>query len=249
MEACLVALESPCGALDLLGRITSDFGDRLTTFEVFDALCMDMTTRHHPDLRNPFADRHAWYVLVEVSETSDLVPLEHMVETALAVAIEEGYALDIVLATSEKQRAELWKLRESISESQKREGFTLKHDISVPIAAIPEFLDAAGTELADSFPGIQIGSFGHFGDGNIHFNVRPPATTTDIEKQEHAIAEVVYRVATGLNGSFSAEHGVGQLKTDELERYKSPEEIAMSRMMKAALDPQRRLNPGKVLAN
>jgi FAD/FMN-containing dehydrogenase len=247
--ACLIALESPRGALDLLGRIANDFGDRLTTFEVFDALCMDMTTRHHPDLRNPFTDRHAWYAFVEVSETSDLVPLEQMFEITLSVAIDDGCALDIVLATSEKQRAELWKLRESISESQKREGFTHKHDISVPIAAIPEFLDAAGSELAERFPGIQIGAFGHFGDGNIHYNVRPPGITKDAMDQEHAIAEVVYRVATGLNGSFSAEHGVGQLKTNELERYKSSEEMVLFRTLKMALDPQGRLNPGKVLAN
>jgi len=247
--ACLVALQTPRGALDLLTRITSDLGDRLTAFEVFDAHCMELTTRHHPDLRNPFADQHAWYALVEVSETSHLVPLEHMVESTLGVAIEEGCANDIVLATSEKQRADLWKLRESISESQKREGFTLKHDISVPIAAIPEFLDTAGRELAENCPGIQIGAFGHFGDGNIHFNMRPPATSENAEEREHAIAEVVYRVATALNGSFSAEHGVGQLKTGELERFKSPEEMALFWVMKAALDPQHRLNPGKVLAS
>lgn len=246
--ACLVALDSARGALDLLTRISGDFGDRLTAYEVFDATCMELATLHHPDLRNPFADRAAWYALLELSESSDLVPLEQMVETSLSLAMEAGDALDVVLATSEKQRADLWKLRESISESQKREGFSLKHDVSVPVSAIPSFLDSAGQELVRAFPGIRIGAFGHFGDGNIHYNLRPPPSGTDLLQQEHAIAEVVYRAVTRFNGSISAEHGVGQLKTGELLRYKSIEEMALFKTMKAALDPQGRLNPGKVLA-
>lgn len=251
VQSALVAVDSPRAAIDLLEHVNRELGDRLTAFEVFDARCLEMTIRHHPDLRDPFADAHAWYALVEVSETSDLVPLEQMVEVALAGAIEAGSAQDVVLATSGKQRREFWKLRESISESQKREGYSLKHDISVPINSIPEFLESASAKLGELFPGVGIGPFGHFGDGNIHFNVRPPTATGGLpvaEEQEHVIAEVVYAISTALGGSFSAEHGIGQLKTSELVRYKSPEEMDLFRMLKAALDPERRLNPGKVLA-
>lgn len=246
--ACLVALRTPQAALELLTHITGDLGDRLCAFEVFDAHCMEISTRHHPDLRNPFLEQHAWFGLVEVAETSHMVPLQDMVEGTLGVAIEEGFATDVVLAASEKQRADLWKLRESISESQKREGFTLKHDISVPVSAIPRFLETAGKALVEMFPGIQFAAFGHFGDGNIHFNVRPPASADDAQAQERAIADVVYRIAVGLGGSFSAEHGVGQLKTSELEEFKSPAEMSLFRTLKAALDPGNRFNPGKVLA-
>lgn len=243
----LVALESAGAAVTLLGLIRHDFGDRLSGFEVFDAQCMTMTIQHHPDLRNPFADAHPWYALMEVSETSELVPLQHMIESALMKALDTGLATDVVLATSEKQRCEFWKLRESISESQKREGFSLKHDISVPIAGITEFLATAGEKLSEDFPGLRIGAFGHFGDGNIHFNVRPPTRKDRPDELEHEIAEVIYRVATDLGGSFSAEHGVGQLKVRELAAYKSPQEMNLFRQLKAALDPHKRLNPGKVL--
>ena len=250
VQSALVAFDSPQDAIALLEHASAELGDRLTAFEVFDAACMTMTVKHHEDLRNPFADRRSWYALVEVSETSASVPLEHMVEAALAGAIEAGCARDVVVATSGKQGAEFWKLRESIPESQKREGYTLKHDISVPVGAIPSFLDAAVAQLKASFRGSQVGAFGHFGDGNIHFNVRPGdigASPSAGAQQEHAIAQLVYDVATAFGGSFSAEHGIGQLKTAELAKYKSPMELELFRRLKVALDPDGCLNPGKVI--
>ena len=246
-QSALLALATPAQAMATLGLLHQALGDRVAAFEAFDAECLAMTLKHHPDARDPFERRHAWYALVELTDTSPQVPLHSMAEAALAQALEAGLVADAALAASEAQRAAFWALRERIPEAQKREGFTLKHDIAVPLNAVPFFLETAGAALRGGFPGVAIGAFGHFGDGNLHFNVRPPVgleTTT----AEAAIAEVVYAEVMALGGSFSAEHGVGQLKLAELARYKSPVEMHLFRLLKDALDPAGRLNPGKVLA-
>ena len=247
-QSALVALDTPVQALETLNLLHQELGDRVSAFEAFDAQCLALVLKHHPDLRDPFAQRHAWYVLIELAETSARVPLADMVESVLARAIESGLVTDAALATSEQQRADFWALREFIPEAQKREGFTLKHDIAVPINAVPELLESAREVLLAQFPGSAIGAFGHFGDGNIHFNVRPPAAC-DTGDTEAAIARAVYREVMALAGSFSAEHGIGQLKSAELAQYKSTVEMQLFRALKDALDPHGRLNPGKILAN
>ena len=245
----LVALNSPAEALQLLSHIQGACGDRLTGFELMSALCLLLVAKHFPATRLPFAEMHPQYVLLELSDTASAASLDAALHEALAEASERGLALDAVVATSAAQAAALWALRENIPEAQVHEGKQIKHDVSVPISRIAEFIAVTDAELQRAFPGVRMVTFGHLGDGNLHYNIAPPQGGGDDAFMARAgeVSRVVHDSAARFAGSISAEHGLGQYKRDEILRYKSPLEMDLMRRIKAALDPQGIMNPGKVV--
>jgi FAD/FMN-containing dehydrogenase len=240
----LVAVENPATAVQLLTRIKSAFADRLVGFEIISRVCLDLVLRHIPNTREPFATPQAWQVLIELNDSRANAPIGEWMEAELAASFEAEEAIDAVIATSEAQINELWRLREEISEAQRLEGKNVKHDISIPISKIPAFLDACDAALVKAFPEISLVCFGHLGDGNLHYNCGIPAQGL---ANAAAINKIVYDHVDTFGGSISAEHGIGQLKRDELPMHKSPVALDLMRAMKATLDPQNLMNPGKVL--
>ena len=192
---------------------------------------------------------HAWYALIQGDDTAEQSPLASQLEAVLSDAIEGKVALDATIAQSEAQAGELWALRDNIPEAQRREGPGIMHDISLPVSAIPAFLHEAKVALDAVFLGVRYTTFGHLGDGNLHYNLAAPSGTRaeDFIGEQARANRIVYDLVARFGGSFSAEHGVGQLKREELTRYKSPLEVELMRRIKRALDPDGLLNPGKVL--
>jgi len=235
-------------AIALLGLLRQTLGDRLTGFELISAECIELTRREFPAMPDPLPG-HRWYVLAQADDPALNSSLGALFESALSEAIESGVAHDATIAHSDAQAAELWALRENIPEAQRREGPNIKHDIGLPVSSIPSFLDEAKAQLDAAFPGVRYVTFGHLGDGNLHYNLAPPAGVPGEEFLDQAprANRVVYDLVARFGGSFSAEHGIGQLKRDELERYRPAIEIELMRAIKGALDPQQLLNPGKVL--
>lgn len=233
-------LAIPCAedAIQVLCAARRAIGETLTGFELMSGAALELVVRHQ-HLKLPLGEG-AWYVLLEAS--SSLAGLRDATESLLSDVLEQGHASDGVVAASERQAAELWALRESITEAEGKEGRSLKHDVSVPISAIPEFLRAADQAVADRFPGVRINAFGHAGDGNIHYNVIVPSGL-DVA----SLNAVVHDVVVAHGGSISAEHGVGQYRVDELLRCRAAGEIKLANRIKRALDPDNRLNPGKVV--
>jgi FAD/FMN-containing dehydrogenase len=242
-----VGLASPEHALDLLHLARERLGGGVTSFELIGR------TAHHITVRNglaraPLKGPHAWYVLAEASSQSAL-GLDEAFAGALEAALERGIIEDAAIAASLEQRHEFWRLRESIPEAQIREGGSIKHDVSVAVGTVPAFIDEA-TRAVEAFePGARVVAFGHLGDGNIHFNVSQPvgADKARFLARWDAMNEIVHGVVARLGGSFSAEHGVGRLKRDLLARTKDPASLAVMRQIKAALDPNGVMNPGKIL--
>ena len=245
----LVALESPAKALALLSHIQSVCGDRVTGFELMSAYCLSLVAKHFPATRLPLPQSYAQYVLLELSDTESAELLDAALQDALGEASESGLILDAAVAASETQAAALWALRESIPEAQVHEGKQIKHDVSVPISRIAEYIAVTDAELQRVFPGVRMVTFGHLGDGNLHYNVAPPAGGDEeaFMAGRSDVSRVVHDCAARFSGSISAEHGLGQYKRDEILRYKSPLEMDLMRRIKAALDPQGIMNPGKVL--
>ena len=245
----LVALQSPAKALELLSLMQGDCGDRLTGFELMSAFCLALVAKHYPATRLPLAQAYPQYVLLELSDTASAASLDAALHAALAEASERGLVLDAAVAASEAQAAALWALRENIPEAQVHEGKQIKHDVSVPISRIAEYIAATDAELQRAFPGVRMVTFGHLGDGNLHYNVAHPAGGDEEAFMARAseVRRVVHDCAARFAGSISAEHGLGQYKRDEILRYKSPLEMDLMRRIKAALDPQGIMNPGKVL--
>lgn len=243
-----INVADPAAALALLASAQSAFDARLTAFELVSEGALDLALRHIPGTRRPTAVS-AWYVLCELAAGCGQATLDSDLEYWLGDAIAKGIAADAVLAQSSSQSRSLWHLRESLSEAQKIEGISVKHDISVPVAAIPDFLARADSALVQAFPGVRIIAFGHVGDGNLHYNVsRPdPARNAELIDRQGEVHRLVHDIVHGLDGSISAEHGIGQLKRDEIRRYKSSIELALMRAVKAALDPRGVMNPGKVV--
>jgi len=245
----MAAIEGPAGAVALLAKLREGCGDRITGFELLPRICIELVLRNIPGTRDPFREPHPAYVLIELSDSGDPAAANAMLEVALVSASEAGVVLDAVLASSDAQRRALWALRENISEAQKIEGVSIKHDVSVPVSRVPELYQRAGEALAARFPDIRIVAFGHVGDGNIHYNCskHERQAAESFFAQSPEVNRIVYDVVHALGGSISAEHGLGQLKRAEIRRYKSPIELELMRAVKKALDPDGIMNPGKVL--
>lgn len=247
IETAYVGLKSPAAALKLLTIAQSEAANTLTSFELLSEMAVDFSVRHGIDVRDPLSQKHPWYVLMELSSPGDdaRTPLE----TILARAMEEEIVDDAVIAASLSQRNNFWKLREEMSAAQKPEGGSIKHDISVPIAAVPAFIEEANAAVVKLIPGARPVPFGHLGDGNLHYNVSQPigANTADYLARWHELNAVVFEIVLRMGGSISAEHGIGVLKRDELPEVKDKTAIELMRAIKAMLDPQGIMNPGKVL--
>ena len=188
-------------------------------------------------------------MLLEVSSTQDGDALRDGLEAVLAAGLEDGLVEDAVLAGTEAQRSQIWHMREAVPLSQKAEGGSIKHDVSVPVSRVAEFIEVASAACIAAMPGVRPIAFGHVGDGNMHFNLTEPEgmDTDAFMAERQAMNRVVYDVVAGMGGSISAEHGIGQLKRGELVRYRSETELGLMRAIKATLDPQGIMNPGKVL--
>ncbi|MEO8409628.1 MAG: FAD-binding oxidoreductase [Propionivibrio sp.] len=243
-----LAIESPTAAVRLLGELQAAFGAMLTACELVSDISLAMVLKHIPGAQPPLATS-PWYLLVELSGAGDEGALQAAMESFLEQSLESGAISDAVLAQSAEQAKRLWALRENISEAQKIEGLSIKHDISVPISRLGEFVELADAALEKAFPGIRIVTFGHVGDGNLHYNQSKPAAGENAAfiGAQPQVNRIVHDIVHQLGGSISAEHGIGQLKREELLRYKSPLEMEMMRSVKHALDPHGLMNPGKVL--
>jgi len=244
----LVAVPSPDAAVKLLGAMQGHTGGMLSAFELMPRIAMELVTRHIAGTRDPLSAPSPWYVLMEATGGRH-ANLAASFEDGLAAAIAEGLATDAVVASSDAQAAALWKLRESISESQKREGASIKHDIAVPVAAIPDFLAKATPAVLAVVPGARPVSFGHLGDGNLHFNFNAPKPGDDpgFLALWEEVQQTVHDIVKEFCGSISAEHGIGVMKVAQVPRYKSHEELDAMRALKRAFDPKNILNPGKLI--
>ncbi|GJG93044.1 FAD-binding oxidoreductase [Cupriavidus pauculus] len=245
----LAAAKSPRAALALLAIAQSHASAMLTGFELMSAMCIDLVTKHFPQLRYPFAEHHPQLVLMELSDSESEEHARGIFERMMDAAFEAGVVTDAVVAESVQQSRDFWNLREHIPLAQVEEGKNIKHDIAVPISRVADFIETTDALLQDAFPGARMVTFGHLGDGNLHYNVSPPVGVDHDQFLQHqdAINLVVHNSVQAHNGSISAEHGLGQLKLEENRRYKSEVELAMMRAIKQALDPQRLMNPGKVI--
>jgi len=235
-----IALDGAAGAIELLSFLHERIGDRLSAFELLSRTCVEAVLAFAPGTQDPLAGAHPWYVLAEIADSGEESVLRERVEKALAEAAERGAIVDAVLAQSVEKARALWRIRETVPEAQ----FTnVKHDISVPVSKTAEFIDRAGPRLAAKYPDVRIFAFGHVGDGNIHYNIGPERLVAE----RPAVNRIVYDTVTEFAGSISAEHGLGQLKRDEVLRHKPAIELELMRALKRTLDPHNLMNPGKVL--
>ncbi|TDR90161.1 FAD-binding oxidoreductase [Enterovirga rhinocerotis] len=236
-------------ALAVFSRLRAEAGESLVAFEYLPRFALEIVLKHAPDAAKPLAEAHHSYALIELASPRGDADLTGMLETILSQEIEAGRLEDATITASEAQRNALWLLRERISETQRFEGGSIKHDVSVPVSRVAEFIETAGAACRAVMPGARPLGFGHVGDGNIHFNISQPV---GMERAEFLAAwerfnEVVHGIVQGMDGSISAEHGIGLLKRDELPHYKDPVALDLMARIKGVLDPQNILNPGKVL--
>ena len=247
IESAYVGLKSPAEALKLLSLSQTEAAGTLTSFELLSELAVDFSVRHGIDVRDPLAGKHRWYVLMELSSPRD--DARAALESILAQAMEDGIVDDAVIAANLSQRQAFWKLRDEMSAAQKPEGGSIKHDISVPVVAVPAFIAEADAAVVKLIPGSRPVPFGHLGDGNIHYNVSQPVggDTAEFMNRWHEVNELVFDIVLRMGGSISAEHGIGVLKRDELPDVKDKTAIELMRAFKAMLDPNGIMNPGKVL--
>ena len=247
VATAFVGLKSPALALKLLEISQNEAASGLTSFELLSNLAVDFSVRHGIDIRDPLANKHPWYVLMELSSSRD--DAGAALESILARGLERAIVDDAVIAASLSQRSAFWKLRDEMSAAQKPEGGSIKHDISVPVAAVPDFIAEADGAVIKLIPGARPVPFGHLGDGNIHYNVSQPVggDTADFMSRWHEVNAVVFAIVMRMGGSISAEHGIGVLKRDELPEVKDKVAIELMRAIKAMLDPFGIMNPGKVL--
>ncbi|MBA5603912.1 FAD-binding oxidoreductase [Duganella sp. FT3S] len=251
-KACitaLAALPTPEHALRLLTLMQDRCGASLTGFELMSGFCLALVAQHFPQLPKPFAAQHGQYVLLELSSNESEPHAVALLENAIGAALEQAIIDDAVVASSIAQSAGLWQLREHIPLAQAAAGKNIKHDISLPVSRIAQFIATTEPLLQQAFPGCQLVCFGHLGDGNLHFNVAPPDGIGHeaFLANQAAVNRVVHDSVVTFGGSISAEHGIGALKRDELAHYKSAVELDLMRAIKAALDPLGIMNPGKIL--
>lgn len=250
IQTAFCAVPDPKAALELLARARNATGDAISAFELVPGFGMDLVCTHIPDIQDPLSARHDWYVLMELSSSRPDGHLRDTLEDFLGSAFEDALVLDAVLAESDAQRANLWRLRESLPEAQKYEGASIKHDVAVPVSRVAEFLDTAIAAVTAQLPDIRPCPFGHLGDGNIHFNLTQPvdADAAGYLQRWEEFNRIVHDIVVGMGGSISAEHGIGRLKVAELEHYADPVKIDLLRRLKSAIDPNGVLNPGKVVS-
>ena len=245
----LVGIDTPQHALDLLARLRSAAGDQVTTFELIPRIAAEMTVKHVPGVANPLGFGCSWLLLVELTSPNPHQQLDALLTAELEQAAAAGTIVDAMLANSIAQGQSMWKLRESVPEAQRRHGASIKHDVSVPVSAIPTLIEQ-GTALAERLaPEGFVVSYGHAGDGNLHFNLsqKPGADLAAFTARTHALEHAMFDLVESLGGSISAEHGIGRLKAQEFARRADPVELALMHDLKRALDPRGILNPGKVL--
>jgi FAD/FMN-containing dehydrogenase len=248
VAAAFIAVPDVDAALALLGELRAASADLVSSFELIPDTALQLAVRHIRGVADPLGDRHPWYVLCELTSSRGAEPLGEMLESVLASALEQGRVLDAVVAQSERQRAEFWRLRESIPEAQRLEGASLKHDVSVPVGRMPEFVARGAEWVRAHVPEGRLVAYGHLGDGNLHFNVQVPvADAATSAARAASVMRAIHDLVQQFGGSFSAEHGIGRLKVAELERYGSPVELDLMRSIKRVFDPNGILNPGKVL--
>ena len=247
VETAFVGLQSPADALKLLSISQSEAAGTLTSFELLSDIAVDFSVRHGIDVRDPLGTKYPWYVLMELSSPRD--DARAALEAILAKGLDDGIIDDATIAANLGQRSAFWKLRDEMSAAQKPEGGSIKHDISVPVAAVPDFIEQANAAVVKLMPGSRPVPFGHLGDGNIHYNVSQPigGDTADFMGRWHEVNAVVFDIVLRMGGSISAEHGIGVLKRDELPDVKDKVAIELMRSLKAMLDPYGIMNPGKVL--
>ena len=245
----LIALDSPQQALSLLSLAQQRCDASLTGFELMSDFCLQLVQRHFPQLPFLFSAHHPQYVLLELSDQESEAHAMAMLEAVVGSALEQNMIKDAVVASSLAQSTTMWQLREHISMAQAAEGKNIKHDIALPVSKLGEFISATDALLQLQFPGCRMVTFGHLGDGNLHYNVSAPVGQDDdvFLKQQAAVNLCVHDSVHHYGGSISAEHGLGALKRDEIKRYKSGTELNMMVSIKRALDPHNLMNPGKVL--
>lgn len=246
---CWLAVPSPDAALSLLSRMRAGSGECVTTFEYIHRSCIDMVLRHVDGSVDPLEERYEHYVLCELTSARPGAGLQALAESALEDAFAADEVLDGTIAANEAQSAALWRLRETIPEATKKAGATIKHDVSVPVSAVPRFLAEATPLVEAALPGVRITPFGHMGDGNIHYNLSQPEAgdAAAFLAETRRVNAIVHDLVHRLGGSFSAEHGVGALKKAELQTYHAAETMDMLRAVKTAIDPANLMNPGKML--
>ena len=245
-----VGVADPVAALALLRRLQART-DAIESFELLPDESLAAVLAHVPGARAPLAGRHAWHVLIEATSADPAGDPATVLEGLLGAALADGLAADAVLAASEAQATAFWRLRDSISDAERATGPAVQHDISVPVEGMPRFMIDAAAECDARFPGTHASGFGHLGDGNVHFHVRAPAGIDPVRwyaDEGPAITRHVHDLVVAAGGSISAEHGIGQMKRDELARLSSPARMAAIRAIKAALDPLDILNPGKLVS-
>ena len=247
IETAFVGLKSPAAALKLLSISRNEAAGALTSFELLADIAVEFSIRHGIDIRDPLQTKHPWYVLMELSSSRD--DARDTLEAILTKGMEDGIVDDAVIAANLSQRQAFWKLRDEMSGAQKPEGGSIKHDVSVPVAAVPAFIEEANAAVVKLIPGSRPVPFGHLGDGNIHYNVSQPVggNAADFLARWHDVNAVVFEIVLRMGGSISAEHGIGVLKRDELPDVKDKVAIELMRSIKTMLDPLGIMNPGKVL--
>ncbi|MFK0165716.1 FAD-binding oxidoreductase [Rhizobium sp. NPDC090279] len=248
-QVAFAGLKSVDDALTLFKNASSLCGTALTGFELMPRIGVEFTTRHIPGVRDPLETAHPWYVLIDISTSDSAETAERMMTALLEQGYEAGLIQDATIASSEAQQKAIWRMRESMSDAQKPEGGSIKHDVSVPVAQIPQFMAEAEKAVTAALPGARVCAFGHMGDGNIHYNISQPigADKAEFIGRWHEINKIVHGLVLQHGGSISAEHGIGQLKRDELASIRSNIEMDLMRRIKTAFDPAGIMNPGKVL--
>ncbi len=244
-----VAVRDPAAAVELLGRSRAATGDRVNAFELIPRIGLDFALKHVAGIEDPLQEPSAWYVLVELASGRADGTLRENLEDFLATAVEDGLVSDAALAANERQAQAFWAIREGMVEAQKFEGGSIKHDVSVAVSKVPDFIARATALVEEMVPGIRPVSFGHVGDGNVHFNLSQPV---DADREAflarwEEVNEAVHELVVEMGGSISAEHGIGRLKLAENARFKSAVELDLMRAVKQALDPRGLMNPGKVI--